>query len=326
MLRKPAKELHMSKNEIKTTLGTRVATWDKIGTALTATSLQDALVQSHLDYHVAKQPLFTSVDGIMQNVASHSACVGDDGIVRGVVRSSYQVINNDDAFSIADTLAQEGNLQFMRGGETYRHTPYLIMALPEVKVAGDDMKLYFILQNAFSGQQSLRASIVPLRIVCQNQFAVAFKESSNTITIRHCGDTQSRIEEARYILGCAGQYLASFQAFADKMAVLKVGKTEVDAFLDAMFAASKVSENKTVQARNEIKIADFMDCYRAEDNANFVGTAWGLLNAWTDYNTHNVGFQPKATSADKKFINLIAPGTEKAAEVIAQITGYKAVV
>lgn len=301
-----------------TTLAERSASWDKIGTDIsTAKSITDALALSKLDFTVTKQPISTPIDTVMTTVPHWAATVGTDGKIRGVVKESYEVINNAEAFTLADALHDEGNLEYVRGGETYRGMSYLIMALPQFKVLEDDIKLYFILQNSFAGQQALKAAIAPLRIVCQNQFRVAFRDASNSISIRHTSTAQGRLEQARQMLGYAGEYITEFQKYAEKLATIKVTKSQVNQFIESMFPCK--SEAQVSIERNNVLKADFLKCYRADDLANFNGTAWGLLNAWQDYETHTVGFKPKAQAADYKFMQLANSGSNKAVEVLGNI-------
>lgn len=298
---------------------TRVATWDKIGTDISAaTTISEALTKSHLDFTVEKKPLFTPVGETMKNIAGWCSTVGSDGKVRGVVHDTYGVINNSDAFSLAEALHDEGNLSFVKGGETYKGMSYLIMALPQFKVLGDDVKLYFILQNSFAGQQALKAAIVPLRIVCQNQFRLAFHNADNTINIRHTRTAMDRLDAAREMLGFAGEYITCFQNYATQLASTKVTKAQINQFIDAMFPVRADASDLSIQRNNVLK-ADFMHCYKQGDLANFNGTAWGLLNAWQDFETHSVGFKQKAQAADYKFMQLASSGSNKAASVLGKI-------
>lgn len=304
---------------------TRTATWDKIGTDISAaTTLSDALVKAKLDFTVTKLPLYTTKPGddALHNIPTHAACVGSDGKVRGVVRSTYGVINNADAFTLAEALHDEGNLEYVRGGETYKGMSYLIMALPQFKVLDDDMKLYFILQNSFAGQQSLKAAIAPLRIVCQNQFRLAFREANNTIAIRHTRSAPDRLEQARQMLGYAGQYIGELQKYAEKLVAVKITPDQLNAFIDAMFPYKSIAAG-AVERTNVLR-TDFMRCYKAVDLGNFTGTAWGLLNAWQDFETHTEGFRPKPQAADFKFMHMVNAGSNEASQVLHQIISVAA--
>lgn len=307
-----------------TTLAERTATWDKVGTDLSGVkSITEALSKAKLDFVVEKRPIYTSVGDLMPQVHGWCSTVGTDGKIRGVVKESYEVIDNSDAFTLAEALHDEGNLEFVRGGETYRGMSYLIMSLPEFKVLDDNMKLYFILQNSFNGQQALKAAIAPLRIVCQNQFRLAFRDADNTVAIRHTSTAQGRMDQARTMLGYAGEYITEFQKYAEKLASIKVTRSQINQFVNAMFPC-KDDVSKMTLERHNVLTADFNSCYKAKDLANFKGTAWGLLNAWQDFETHSVGFKPKAQAADYKFMQLANSGSNKAVGVLNNILSIAA--
>ena len=49
--------------------------------------------------------------------------------------------------------------------------------------------------------------------------------------------------------------------------------------------------------------ARFIEAYEADDNQNFKGTAWGFLNAYSDYTTH-APLSTRANAADNAFMNV----------------------
>lgn len=49
---------------------------------------------------------------------------------------------------------------------------------------------------------------------------------------------------------------------------------------------AKVKLGKRPSERQEENMEAFMHAYHAYDNQNLVGTAWGVMNAYTDYATH----------------------------------------
>ena len=53
---------------------------------------------------------------------------------------------------------------------------------------------------------------------------------------------------------------------------------------------------------SEKKIQYFKECYNADDNSNFIGTGWGVLNAYTDFLTHMPVGRKCENAEDKRFI------------------------
>lgn len=55
--------------------------------------------------------------------------------------------------------------------------------------------------------------------------------------------------------------------------------------IDAFFDSAKEISERQAKAIADQKSA-FIRAYQEDDNANFVGTAWGVVNAFSDYTSH----------------------------------------
>ncbi len=200
----------------------------------------------------------------------------------GLVSDRYEIYQNADAFKFLEEIP---DIQFVRAGETYNGMVYIIGKLPTLKVLDDEFTPYVIFQTSHNGWFSLRATICPLRIVCQNQFAMSFKNMANTISIQHSKRLEGRIMEAQQLLKDTAIYMQGFTNTAEELALLKVTDTDRNKICDAFFESTKAITERQQAALMEKK-SRFNLCYNDDDNGNFRGTAWGLINALTDYETH----------------------------------------
>ena len=162
---------------------------------------------------------------------------------------------------------------------------YIIGKLPSLTILNDTFTPYVIFQTSHNGWFSLRATICPLRIVCQNQFAMSFKNMENTISIRHSSRIDSCIAEAQQLLKDTALYMQGFTNTAEELALLHITDTDRNKIIDAFFESTKAITDRQKEALDEKKTRLNL-CYKDADNANFTGTAWGLVNAFTDYETH----------------------------------------
>lgn len=272
----------------------REATWINIGKDIrTAKSITEALNLSGLDYTVEKKQVYlengTPVPGQFATVKA-----GTNDIF-GIVGEQYEIVQNADAFNFIDGIIPEG-LQFVKAGENANMT-YIIASLPEQYVLNDKFVPYVIFQNSHNGYSTLRAAICPLRIVCSNQFAQAFKNADSKISIRHSASAQDRLVEGQRLLQSSAAYMDEFTNFANQMAITKISKKQQEAILNSYFV---IPENASVRAENTInERRDFyLTALQSEDNQNFNGTAWGMLNAFSDYITH---LQPKRKTETADF-------------------------
>lgn len=259
----------------------REATWARIGADVrNATTLDEVMQIANLDYEVHAEPIQTA-SGII--IPQKCATVKNDGTPIGVVSDSYEILQNKDAF---DFVSDIPNMKFERAGETKSGMIYLIGKLPDTTVLGDTFTPHVIFQTSHNGRYNLRATICPLRIVCQNQFAYSFKQMRNTIEIRHSAKMPVKVAQARALMRDTATYMQGFSDTAEELAMLKLRNGDsIYAIIDAFFDSTKEITERQKKAI-EAQRSAFITAYREDDNANFTGTAWGVVNAFSDFTSH----------------------------------------
>lgn len=279
---------------------TREATWNKVGTDIReANSVKEALQISGLDYEVVKAPIYLSNGHRIKDQFATKKKGTDE--VFGIVGKDYTIVQNEEAFSFVDGIISEG-LTFVKAGET-SYMNYIIASLPEQYILDDKFKPYIIFQNSHAGATTLKAAICPLRIICQNQFTMAFRNSENKISIRHSSSIHEKMDEAQHILQFNAEYMDSFNKMANEMAANKIGDEKAMDIIDKYFLVDDNASTRKVNS-NEEKKAILLNAYNAEDNQNFRGTQWGLVNAFSDYITHLDPARKTNKSNISKFVNV----------------------
>lgn len=279
---------------------TREATWNKVGTDIReANSVKEALQISGLDYEVVKAPIYLSNGHRIKDQFATKKKGTDE--VFGIVGKDYTIVQNEEAFSFVDGIISEG-LTFVKAGET-SYMNYIITFLPEQYILDDKFKPYIIFQNSHAGATTLKAAICPLRIVCQNQFTMAFRNSENKISLRHSSSIHEKMDEAQHILQFNAEYMNSFNKMATKMAATKIGEEKALEIIDKYFLVDDNASTRKVNSNEEKKVI-LLNAYNAEDNQNFRGTQWGLINAFSDYITHVDPARKTNKSNISKFVNV----------------------
>lgn len=262
----------------------RTTTWNSIGTEVKSTNITDVLKKSGLDYRVVTQPVTTKIGGKDIVIPNRVATVkeGTEEVL-GIVSDRYHVCQNEEAFDFVNNV--EG-VEFVKAGETHTGMVYVIGKLPEVTVLGDTFTPYLIFQNGHNGFYTVKTTICPLRIVCQNQFNYAFRESPNTISIQHSSQYSAKLAEAEMLIKSTAKYMKNFNNTAEELAMLKLGDdTRVQNIINSFFqVAVDATDRQIITA--ETQRTELFTAYKAEDNNNFAGTAWGLINGFSDYLTH----------------------------------------
>lgn len=278
----------------------REATWSRVGTDVTgAQSIQEVLQKSGLDYEVVKTPLF--LDNGYQVPGRFAIKKADEDKVFGIVGSDYTICQNSDAFEFVNLIGE--GLEFVKAGQTYHGLVYIIARLPEEYIMDDKVQPYVIFQNGHTGFTPVKAAIAPLRIVCQNQFSMAFKNAKASITISHTKSLEDKMKNARKVLITAADYMNNFKNQAEELYKKKLSKDAIDDLIEELFPEPETPSKRQIEAVEE-KRNRFFAAYNDEDNLNFRGTAWGLVNAYSDYLTHLEPARKTENWADNKFVQV----------------------
>lgn len=276
----------------------RISTFANIGTDINRKASLG--LPEEMKFTVRKEPLgwYDSMGGF-HRVKGESTVVREDNLKSyGAVSDNYCAIDNDTALG---SLQYIDDMNIVKYGETNTGMQYVIGKLPSIKILGDDFTPYLIYRNSFNGRYPVQVAICPLRIVCQNQFNIAFKEADNMFSLRHTVKASERLEEAHKVMLKSADYLSTLSAKAEQFANMKVSPFGVERIISELFP---IKDSMTDRQKETIKqkIAFFRNCLNADDNANFKGTVWGLINSYTDFVTHETPVRQTETGAENKFM------------------------
>ena len=298
------------KNKLETVMRTRDVPWmgANIGTVVDeAQTADEAIKLAGLDWKVSPKPIVC--DGIVVpdrvgNVREYydydtpsvaSFFDTDDGgggqvkrNVLGIVSPRYKVVQNEEAFDFFDNLiGTEAKYETAGSIDNGRQIFLTAKMQKEWRIADDDIETYFLLMNGHDGYHPLRAAITPVRLVCNNMLYVAFKSAIRSWTLYHYKNITDKIKEARHALEISAQYMETLVDFGNRAADKKVSPETIEALTEELLTPEgKAKRSKeTFEKRKSI----FEKCLFAPDIKQYRGTAWGVLNAVSDYETHYIG-------------------------------------
>lgn len=263
----------------------REVPWHGLGTQVDeAPTSADAIRLAGLDWLVTPKEVFT--DGRM--IPGYRANVREsDGSVLGIVSDKYRIVQNVDAFDFTDALLENDDGVFyetagsLRGGRTI----WLLAKMPKQRILGDEFEPYMCFTNSHDGSGAIRVCMTPIRVVCNNTLNLALKGASRQWSARHTGSIDKKLAEAESTLGLAEKYMAKLDEEAQRLANRSVTDEEIEKILDELFPVvdktSVVQTEHAKDAKDSVKI-----CYMMPDISQFRGTAYGLLNALTDFVGH----------------------------------------
>ena len=230
-------------------------------------------------FPVSTTELFTSYG----KEARLKAVINSDSLdILGYVSPKYQPVSNEEAFGFIDNL--EGMFLEKFGGRSAGHS-YIIGSFPTVSVLGDEHKVNVIFENSFDGSTPIRATYCMLRIVCQNQFSTVWRQNPCVVKLMHTASVTAKIAQAHQIMADVQQYITDYTASAETLANKKLNNVDIENILTEYL---KIGEAESERERNQLleTRSNIITLVNREDHENFKGTAWGLINSVTNYNSH----------------------------------------
>lgn len=249
-----------------------------------APNSHDALVAAGLDWTVESRPIYDANGNIIKGYKANTR--DKDNKVLGIVSDRYKIVQNVDAFQFTDNLIG-GDVRYETAGSLLGgQKVWMLAKMPEKKICGDDVETYVAFTNAHDGKGSVKAVVTPVRVVCNNTLSLALSRASRSWSMRHQGDIESKIAEARQVLELTEIYMEELAKQAERWANVTVNEEMIKQALDKLYP---VKENDTDRKKQNIKeVKDqFMVCYFAPDLNKFRGTAWGAINAMADHVSHS---------------------------------------
>lgn len=275
----------MSAN-VETMFYVREKPWHGLGKMVQeAPTSAKALELAGLDWTVEAREMW--LNGGYEPIQGYKANVrSSDGKVLGVVSDRYKIVQNVDAFSFTDNLIG-GDVHYETAGSLCGGCKiWLLAKLPDSEICGDKTETYMCFSNTHDGSGAVRVCMTPVRVVCNNTLNLALSSAQRAWSVRHVGDINTKLAEARQCLDMANKYMDELAIRADQMANTTVTDERLAKILDELFPAKE--DMSDLQKRHVQEMKDgYMVCMMAPDLAQFRNTAWGAVNAMSDFVTHS---------------------------------------
>lgn len=281
----------------------RFVPWHGLGTAVAeAPTSAEAIKIAGLDWTVESKPIF---NGNQSEILGYKANTrSTDGAVLGIVSDRYQIVQNSQAFDFTDALIGEGCRYETAGSLKGGKKIFLLAKMPERKILGDDIDPYICFTNSHNGTGAIQVCMTPIRVVCNNTLNLALQKASRKWSTKHVGDMQSKLAEAKYTLKLANDYMDNLTVTADQLAHTKVTDDEIVKLLDELFPVESDYSDRKKSNIEEVK-NQFMVCTFAPDILKFKNTAWGVVNAASDWMSHTEPRRASDTYRERNFNRIL---------------------
>ena len=249
--------------------------------------------------------------------------------VLGVVGSRYNVYQNEEMYSFADSLLDgarwETGGSLKNGSVVFGSLALERETVLDPNGVADVVKNYILVSSSHDGSTSLQASVTPVRVVCANTLAVALKGADQTYKIRHTQSMDGKVAAAREALGIASNYIDAFEEEAQKLFATAVTDKMFNDIVLAAYAKPKSEDSKAAKTRWTNKVDELNEIYRGEYNGMIAGNAWGAYNALTErldwYRTARSGNEESLAAAASGFDVATQNEKNRLLKVVKQVVG-----
>jgi len=267
----------------------RQVPWHGLGTRVEeAPTSGDALRIAGLNWEVDQTPVYTQEGILIPGYKANRRST--DNAILGIVSDRYKIVQNTEAFEFTDAIVgetEDGVVKYETAGSLCGGKRiWLLAKMPTKSIVGDDVEPYMFFSNSHDGTGAIKVGLTNIRVVCQNTLSLALNTAKRQWSTKHVGDMQSKLEEAKYCLMMAKEYMDNFDIEADKLANKKLYEDQIEEILDEMFP---VDDNASDRKKNNVLEfrQTFWKAYDMPDIAKFRDSAWKAVNAMSDVVTHS---------------------------------------
>jgi phage/plasmid-like protein (TIGR03299 family) len=206
-----------------------------------------------------------------------------------VVGDRYKVVQPKEVLEFFRSLTEDAGFVLSTAGTLFDGKKFWALADTKQKIGlnggSDIMGGYLLLSSSCDGTLATSAQFTSVRVVCNNTLSIALSGSKQRISTRHT--TEFKPNNVKQQLGLMED---SWDTFArDMEAMTKVKVSLKDSYRSILELVSPIPDdpnNADVRTANEIHNL-YLGAGMGSDMAG--KTAFGLLNAMTEYYDHHVG-------------------------------------
>jgi phage/plasmid-like protein (TIGR03299 family) len=254
------------------------------------------MYQAGLAWKVRKEKVFLDGGRLVED--NFAIVRQDTGVALGIVGNNYEVYQNAEMFGFMDRFCRAAGTGIetcgsLRQGRTVwglsrsRETEY---------VKGDPVEKYFLVRNSHDGSSTLDVLFTDVRVVCVNTLSAAIEGCRNRVAVLHTANMRANIEAigkvlAQYAsrhqqaLASAMELLAKTSLSSREMREMALALTRPKARPKARPGQGQVGEDER-DSKAAGQILRLVETGRGTDIPGVRGTAYGWLNAVTEYADH----------------------------------------
>lgn len=268
--------------------------WHKLGARLEPTDSIDVWTEAAgLNWHAREGQVFAQIGEQQLALAGYKALVrSDTNDALSIVSAGYRVVQPDEVMQFFGTLVKTGGFQMESAGALFGGRK--IWALAKIHdgapVFGDDVvQPYLLLATSFDGSMATTARLTSVRVVCNNTLNASEQDTGTVVRVNHGQSFDA--SKTRMDLGVYVDQFERMMLEARRMAVRNLYAGTAQKVAEEIFSHVLPRESTVEDIRQYAGYQRVMQLFNGSAiGADMAGqTAWGLLNAFTQYVDHERG-------------------------------------
>jgi phage/plasmid-like protein (TIGR03299 family) len=275
--------------------------WHGLGNQLTqGVSIDQWRVEAGLNWHAKRAAVMFTEDDV-ETVANPQLFKGDSEVLYrsdtrsqlGIVSPDYKIVQPGEVLEFFRDLVSTGDMSIETAGclDGGKKVWALAKTGQDFRIMGQDaIEGYLLLATSFDGTLSTRAQFTSVRVVCNNTLQMSIKgKSSNAVAIPH--SAMFRESQVKLDLGILDNSFAQFEEQANVLANRRMSDKEAVRFIMNVLTGEDDAEKLSTRSANVVKHVYGMYAGNAMGSSlrSSDSTAWGALNAITEYVDHQQG-------------------------------------
>lgn len=261
-------------------------------------SIEQWKVAAGMDFSIEESPVYfaSSVDLKMHTMPGKKILTrSDSGDALAVVGTGYKVVQPGEVLDFYRELTSQAGFTLETAGVLKHGKKYWALASigEEAKILDDTIKGYLLLGTACDGSMATTAMFTSVRVVCNNTLGFAMNEVENGhnkafIRIAH----RSTFDEAKIKaqLGIAATSWKGFMASVETWSETPVTSDQAREYFNTIASYNTTAGDTVISHRTSDKLMElFTGAGKGSNLKSASGTAWGLVNAVTEYVDHHRG-------------------------------------
>lgn len=282
--------------------------WHGLGQRLTpGASIEEWKQAAGMDWMIGRRALTYAADRActdLRTLTDQQLLIRlDSGAPLGIVSPKYNIVQPGEVLEFFRTLTAEAGFQLETAGTLFGGARYWALAkVTEATLAGwDRVGGYCLISTTADGSRATEVRKTTVRVVCNNTLGMALAaDTKDVIRIGH--REMFSIEKVHEKMGLTVEQFDTFIEAANTLTKVKVTTAAAEDFVARLLRAQAgkaadqgddedadaLDEDAKSRAPRglEMILGLFDGAGRGADQKGSKGTAWGLVNAVTEYVDH----------------------------------------